>query len=377
MSRRVCINGRFLSQRRTGVQRYALETLFALDELVARDSAVHGWDFEVLAPPDAEQPALRRIAFRRVGRLRGNAWEQISLPLAARGAFLLSFGPTGPLLKRHQAVTIHDAAVHAVPQAFSFAFRTWYKLLLPVLVQRSPFVMTVSEFSKAEVVEHFAASAARTRVSGEGWQHLLRITPDPSILSRHGLTQGRYLLSVSSLTPHKNFGLVAEAARRLQNTDIQLVVAGGMDARVFGHIDLTTLNTLKCVGYVSDAELRALYENAAAFVFPSLYEGFGIPPLEAMASGCPVLAARAGAIPEVCGDAAWYFDPRDADELAKLLLAITQDETARQDLRERGLRRITQHSWEHAAREHLLALAGALETTSDAASQPNPLGRAA
>lgn len=359
MRKTVFINGRFLGQRLTGVQRYAHETLRALDGLVARGDAGAGVDFEVLAPPGVAPPELRAIGFRNVGKLRGNAWEQLSLPRAAKAGLLLSFGPTGPLVKSSQIVTIHDAAVHVVPQAFSWRFRAWYKVLLPVLVRRSVRVMTVSHFSRGEVARYFKADARSMRVSGEGWQHVLRIPSDPSVLSRHGLTNRRYVLVVGSLSPHKNLEVVARAAARLTGAPLHVVVAGAVNERVFGR-STPPGSVLKLLGYVSEGELRALYEHAAAFVHPSLYEGFGLPPLEAMALNCPVIASNAAAIPETCGDAALYFEPQRAEQLAQLIERVVSEPQLREALVERAKAQLARHGWEGAAARQLAVVREAL-----------------
>jgi glycosyltransferase involved in cell wall biosynthesis len=352
----VYINGRFLTQRTTGVQRYALETLLAIDALFAAGRGVPATKLVLLAPPGTRAPPLQTIAFRTVGPLSGNAWEQLSLPLATRGELLLSFSATGPLLKRSQIVTMHDAAVHVVPQAFSRNFRSWYKLLLPILARRTPHVMTVSEFSKHELVRYFGAREHRTHVTGEGWQHVTRHTSDASVLTELGLAPRSYALAVSSVTPHKNFAAIARAAARLEDSALSIVVAGSVDAAVFGRTDLAALRSVKLAGYVDDHKLRALYENAAVFIYPSLYEGFGIPPLEAMALGCPVLASSAAAIPETCGDAAWYFAPEDDKTLAELMTRLLHSEADRAALIEKGHRRIKDFSWEACAQRFIEVL---------------------
>lgn len=363
---RVFINGRFLGQRLTGVQRYALETLLALDRLVP-ELGNEAPSFRVLAPRRVEPPPLLNIGFERVGRLGGHAWEQLELPIAARSGWLLSFCPTGPLVKRRQTVTIHDAAVYAMPHAFSREFKAWYKLILPALAKRSPRVMTVSEFSRGELARYLGLDAARVRVSGEGWQHVKRLESDPSILARHGLTPGRYVLAVSSLTPQKNFQLLADALPLLRDSGFQVAVAGRLEARVFGTYDSSTLESLKLLGYVSDAELRSLYEHAGVFVYPSRYEGFGIPPLEAMALGCPVVASNAASLPEVCGDAALYFDPDDSGELANAIRRVMKEPETRRSLVERGRLRLRHHDWDNAARAHLALLAEVTGAASKAA----------
>jgi glycosyltransferase involved in cell wall biosynthesis len=357
----IFINGRFLTQRVTGVQRFARETLRALDLLLAAGRASSPFEFVVLAPRGTTAPVLRRIRFERVGPFSGHVWEQITLPQASRGGLLLGFGPTGPLVKRRQIVTIHDASVHVVPHAFSRAFRIWYKLALPILAQRSACVMTVSNFSRSEVIRHFGARAQAVFVSGEGWEHVLRVVPNPAVLRAHGLRPQEYVLAVSSVAPHKNFDVVARSLRHLTDCHLKVVVVGATSERVFGCRERSESTPLEFLGHVDDSSLRALYENAAAFIHPSFYEGFGIPPLEAMALGCPVIASNAAAIPEVCGAGAWYFDPEDEADLARQIRRIFSSPDEREKLRRLARQQLQKHSWEACARVFL----DRLETAAD------------
>jgi glycosyltransferase involved in cell wall biosynthesis len=360
MTQRVYINGRFLAQRTTGVQRYAIETLYALDELLAADPALRAQvRFVVLVPPGASHPAapaLRHIQIETVGRLGGHAWEQLVLPWRARRSPLLGFGPTGPVVKRDQIITVHDAALFAMPEAFDWKFRAWSKLLLAILARRVSSIMTVSEFSARELARHLPGRAA-LRKSAEGWQHVHREPADAAILDKHGLASGRYFLGVSSLDPRKNFQLLVEAAGQLDAAGHRVVIVGGTNAAVFGTSQLDHAGHVTLTGYVSDRELRALYEHATAFVFPSRYEGFGLPPLEALALGCPVLASNAASIPEVCGDAAQYFDPDDGKALVALMHRMTTLAPAeRQALIDRGRARAGTFGWDDSARANLAAV---------------------
>jgi glycosyltransferase involved in cell wall biosynthesis len=370
-ARTVFINGRFLSQRVTGVQRYAREVLAALDDLLTAAGSSFPLALEVLAPPGTPDPGLRSIGFRCVGPLRGNAWEQLTLPLATRGRLLYGFSATGPAAKLDQVITIHDAAVYSVPQAYNWRFRLWYKLLLGFLAQRVPRVVTVSQFSRAEIVRHFGCDPSKIRVTVEGWQHLARIAPDPSILPRHGLRPRRYVLAVSSPTPSKNFIQIARAVALLDAPDFDVVVAGARDRGVFGAAALPDAPFIKYVGYVSDAELRSLYEHAGVFVYPSLYEGFGIPVIEAMASHCPVIASNAASLPEVCGDAAVLVSPHDPAALAAAIVGVMASSAERERLAQNGALRLRHFSWEAAAKtvlDCMLECAGSLTPEAQAAS---------
>lgn len=359
---RVYINGRFLTQRISGVQRFAIEALHALDKIHSNSQTMGR--IVVVAPKGTPRPHLQSIDFECVGPFQGHIWEQLTLPRVTSRDWLVSFGPTGPISKRNQLVTIHDAAVYTVPESYSSRFRAFYKAVLPRLVKRTPYVMTVSEFSKDELVVHLGAERKRVVVCGEGWEHVLSFSQERSVLEKNGLVSGKYFLAVSSVTPHKNFGVIARALQHLSEDVYPVAVVGALDDSVFGAIDQSSLSRLKMLGYVSDAELRSLYEGAAAFIHPSLYEGFGLPPLEAMALGCPVIVSQAGALPEVCGDAALYFNPNDERELARLMGQIVQDPDKRAWHVEQGKARIALHSWQLCAQKYASLIAALLERRS-------------
>jgi glycosyltransferase involved in cell wall biosynthesis len=347
----VVINGRFLGQRVTGVQRYARETLACLDALVGQGAAAFA-RWQVAVPAGTASPGLAHIPVVTVGHRQGHAWEQMDLAWHARHALLLGFGFTGPALLRRQIITIHDGAVLRMPQAYRWTFRLWYRALVGWVARRAPLVLGVSAFAAAEAQACFHVPPARLRTTTEGWQHLQRIKADDTILGRHDLRHRPFVLAVSSATPNKNFAAIGTALARLGSDAPLCVVAGGTDGAIFAQAVAQSPRLLP-VGYVSDGELKALYEHAACFVFPSFYEGFGIPPLEAMASGCAVLASTAPAVREVCGDAALYFDPHQPAELAERLREFFADPALRARLVQRGRARAAHYSWEAGARLHL------------------------
>lgn len=348
---RVDINGRFLSQRVTGVQRYARETLRCLDELLGQQDGA-GIEWRLLLPPGTPAPVLRHVPVHTVGRLKGHAWEQLELPLHSAGRFLFSFGFTGPLLKRRQVITVHDAAVVRQPLSFKPLFRLLYSHLVRHVGQRAALVMAVSRFSCSEATVCFGIPAERLHLTTEGWQHLLRLQADESILDQHALRQRPFVLAVSSPTPNKNFGVMARALAQLGPQAPTCVVVGAADAAVFP-TDAPAGPGLLRVGYVSDGQLRALYQAATCFVFPSFYEGFGLPPLEAMASGCPVLCSTAPVLSEVCGDAALYFAPESPAELAECLRKVLGNPALRQRMAASGQQRAQQFSWQLGASMNL------------------------
>lgn len=350
----LAINGRFLGRRLTGVDRFALEVVRALDEqLAAGVPELAGIKVRLLLPPGCPMPpAFKQIKVEYVGRRGGQLWEQWDLPRAvAADELLLSLCNTAPLLRRKQVVVIHDAATEAVPQAFSTGFRLWYRVLMPLLGRRALRVATVSEFSRSELQRAYGISPHKIDVVVEGGEHIRREPAGSDALSRFGLSGRPYLLAVSSMAAHKNFRLVLEALSMMAEPPFDVVIAGGANAKVFGDAGKVDDERIHWLGYVSDGELAALYQQAWAFVFPSIYEGFGIPPLEAMQWGCPVVAARAASIPEVCGDAALYFDPRNAGELVAALQRLAADDRLRQHLSDEGRKRAALFSWPQAARQ--------------------------
>jgi glycosyltransferase involved in cell wall biosynthesis len=350
---RVVLNGRFLAQKGTGVQRYARETLLALDSLLGVSpenfsTPLASITLELCVPADAVPVSLRHIQVTVLPGLTGHAWEQLTLAWHAGRDLLVGFNYSGPILKRHQIITVHDATVAAMPCCFSWRYRAWHNGLLAMLKNRVASIMTVSEFSARELRARYGVRN-RIVVGREGWSHavshVVAQADDAAVLAKHGLSDGRYVLLVGSIKPNKNLEIVARALERAPQFPWPVAVAGAPDTRIFSNV-ADVSNRLRLLGFVSDVELGALYRHAAWFLFPSLYEGFGLPALEAMANGCPVLAAAAGSLPEVCADAALFFDPRDADALAGLLLDAQRNEALRSRVRARAAGRLSHYTWE-------------------------------
>lgn len=344
----IAINGRFLTQGMTGVQRFATEIVAAADALAVAGA----WPAaRVLHPAGARDAGLRAFRAEAVGSRSGQAWEQIDLPRSLRGDVLVNLGNTAPVLAgARQAVVIHDAGAFDTPESYSFAFRTWYRLLQKRLARGGARILTVSEFSRGRIAAALGIDAASIGVLPEGGEHVLRIPADGAVLAKHGLEPARYALVVGNPAAHKNLAALTAAADVLGRHGLVLAVAGAADPAVFRAGGGVAAEAARVLGRVSDAELRALYENTLCLIFPSRYEGFGLPPLEAMACGCPVIAAHAGAVPEVCGPAALWFDPSQPATLRDALARLIEEDGLREGMRRAGLDRAQDFTWDRAAR---------------------------
>lgn len=299
--KKIYINGRFLTQNITGVQRYAIEIVKVLDKYLSDNKLKDEYKFEIVCPKNVKQKLiLKNIKIKQIGKLKGHLWEQIELPFYVKGKFLFNFCNCAPLIKKNQIVTIHDIAVCDVPDAYSRFFRTWYKFMYRVLTSRLKKIFTVSEFSKKRMHEYFNIPLERIEVTYNGIEHMKNIKPDEKIFSKFSIEKNNYVLAVSSLNPSKNFKLILETAKILP--EINFVIAGGTNSNVFKKQGFEITSNVKFIGYVNDEELVALYKYASCFIYPSIYEGFGIPPLEAIYFNCPIILSDIEVFHEIYGN---------------------------------------------------------------------------
>ncbi|WP_312015534.1 glycosyltransferase family 1 protein [Bradyrhizobium manausense] len=354
------INGRFLSHKITGVERYAAEIVRAIDGLLAKDqlpAPLSAATWHLLAPPNASETiALERIKVRKIGRLSGHAWDQIDLARAAASGRLISLANSGPVLHSDQIVVIHDAQVFRRPDFFSWRYAAAHHSLGRLLARRAT-IATVSDFSRRELSEVLDLSASAIPVFPNSAEHFAATLPDFGVLDRLGIKPGRFFLSVGSVKKNKNISVAIRAAQLLERPDVPLVVVGDYNNKVFQTgLDADNAGVI-LAGRLSDGEIAALYARALAFVFPSLYEGFGVPPLEAMLFGCPVIASTAAAVKETCGEAAAYFDATDADALCRRMLERLEAGSLSDDERAKQQNRIAMFSWQKSAHALLQFLA--------------------
>jgi glycosyltransferase involved in cell wall biosynthesis len=320
------VNGRFLSRQVTGVERYAGEILRCLGEKP-----------RIVRPERALQGA------------GGHFWEQIILPgYVQPPECLWSPANTGPLRVTNQVLTLHDLSPLEHPEWFAPGFSLWYRLFIPILVRRVRIVVVSSVYMKKKIELHFALSPKRVSVA-PGGVDLNRFRPD--LIPPAGLP-ARYLLYVGTLQPRKNLPVLLWAWNQVshQFPDAWLLLAGGIDRNLSRIIFDMPLNRVEFLGYVQETNLAGLYAGAQAIVIPSLEEGFGLPVLEAMACGTPVIASNAGSLPEVIGDAGILFDLDRPAELASQLQNCLSNADLRHGLAEKGLRRVKDFSWEVSAK---------------------------
>jgi len=354
-------------ERMTGIARYAVELTRALRE------AEPSLDIVLINPyPESEHPWYREFETYPVPQLR-------TLPFAAtagnwalhRAALNLGLDvlhdPTGiapfliPTTTYQRLVTIHDAIPYVYPGTQPIATHIVFRTLLRLARYTASGVITVSKASAIDIEKYLRIPSEKIHVTSLG------MAPPPPLSETTGQCLERlqiqtpYFLYVGALHPRKNIKRVIEAfvTLRQQNESLHLVIVGppswGADDILREVLQSTQDGGIKFTGFVSDEELDALYREAIALVFPSLYEGFGLPPLEAMARGTPVITSNVSSLPEVVGDAALLVDPTSTAAIHTAMERVLKDHQLRQDLSMRGLERALHFSWENTAK-HTLAL---------------------
>lgn len=328
------INTRVLSSPLTGVQRYVLELQAKLKERlepIAPDKSMHG--------------------------MLGHAWEQLVLPAKLKEGLLFSPSNTGPLLVGKQVVTIHDITPLDHPEWLNPKFAAWYRFLIPRLVHRVRRVIAVSEFTKYKLCEATSIEPEKVIVIPNGIGRCFQLKSEEDVNQAKeatGISNIEYVLTVATIEPRKNLQRLLEAwcaiCQKLPQ-DVWLVVAGAKGQEsIFRDTSFNSLPPkVYMAGHVPDEHLPALYSGALFFAYVSLYEGFGLPPLEAMACGTPVLTSNVTSIPEVVGDAALMVDPYDVEAIASGIKRLVEDSQLRKELSQKGIARAKLFSWDKTA----------------------------
>ncbi|ENY5349815.1 glycosyltransferase family 1 protein [Klebsiella sp. CN_Kp088] len=338
----IYINGRFLTQQLTGVQRFAYELVLHLSHLRS--------DIIILVPNISsiqnEYPTKGLNIHELVGG-KGHYWEQVTLPLfmmRQKARLLVNLCNTGPAFYKNQIVSLHDISYVRYPSSFSKIFCIFYSSLAPFLLRNSKAVVTVSNFSKNEIIKYY----------NHRKDNIFVIPNAVSERFYEGATptndNAEYFLTVSSINHHKNIQRLIQVILK-SNLKIHLKIIGGT-TQVFRNVNININDPRICfLGHVSDDELAKLYKGAKAFIFPSLYEGFGIPPLEAQSCFCPVISSDRSAMKEVLHDSVIYFDPECNYQIIKAISLLNSDKELRGELIVKGWDNVRRFSWINSAKK--------------------------
>lgn len=347
--RGVAFNGKFLTARPTGVHRVAKCLLEHLD--VALDQPTcEGARWRVIAPRNADYPLqTSNIHTVRRSLLTWQLWEQLELPARLGADLLVNLCNMAPLADHRGITLIHDAHVFLTPTSSTPLFNAWYRFALPRIAAQAAQIVTVSEFSKAMLVQQGIAPTEKISVIYNGGDHLLKVAADPSRVRELGLEGRPYVLAAANTQHHKNIRLLFELFEKGDLGDVALVLVGPDGPETLAAAGLRLPASAILAGYVDDPQLRALYEHATCLAFPSLTEGFGLPPVEAMSLGCLTIASPAGALREVCQDGAIYASPTDPGEWRRAILQSLSDPELRRRQIAAGRARSKTFTWSTSA----------------------------
>jgi glycosyltransferase involved in cell wall biosynthesis len=346
------INARFAGMQVTGVQRSA-------HEIVSRLLSDNWTRYALVSPKFGVQRPPSSLPVEERGYIsQGHLWEQIELPRIVRSmtknAVLYSPMTSGPLAVSRQVMTVHDLFPIEHPEWFSRAFSSWYRWLLPRLLKRVAYILANSRYTRERILERY--KIAEEKVVLCHFAQNERFTPvSPERLARFRAEEGlpeRYLLYIGQLARRKNLATLIAAWKRTiaQSQGIKLVLAGSVAQKKVSstpNIGVQALDdpTIRMLGYFSDEQLPLLYGSAEAFVLPSLAEGFGLPVLEALACGTPVICSNTTAMPEVAGGAAYLVPAVEVEAWTEAIDSVVSDFTLRDRMSQAGLRRAAEFSW--------------------------------
>lgn len=333
------INGRFLCNDINGITRFSLE--------ICKQLKKKGLSFIIVIPNWLDYKNEEDFEIVKFGNLKSHLWEQINLFQFLKrkeDALLLNLSGLGSLFYKKQVITIHDLSFYANKKWFSKAYTLFYSFTTPIVARKAIKIITVSEFSKSEIVKYLNIEPSKIEVVYNGVSNDLRTSEN---YSNKPLIKGKYILAVSSIDPRKNLQRLIDAFCNLK-TDHKLVLVG----KSFKHFNIklsVKSDDVIFTGFVSDEDLKSLYKNCDFFIYPSLYEGFGIPPLEAMKNKCAVIVSKIPSLLEVCGDSALYVDPYDVKSIEDGMLKIIYDSDLKEALKVKGVKRVDLFNWNDSA----------------------------
>jgi len=345
---KLVVNALFLTQKITGVQRYAIEISKELKR-------IFNDKIKFVAPSNIIHHELAEyLDVEIIGNFTGFLWEQVDLKFYLsrnKNPLLLNMRNTAPLFHPKNIIVIHDLIFMKNKKWFSKKFPFIYRFFAPILLKKALKIITVSDFSKQDIIKTFNISPDKIKIVYNAVSKEFQEYPYENFENKYG----NYILTVASfLSPRKNLSNAIKAFNQLQSQDLKLVIVGAelkyfSDQKMLDEIKLN--KNIILTGYVNDKILANFYKNAKLLIFPSFYEGFGIPAIEAMSCGCPVIASNVTSLPEVCADAAYYVNPYLVDDMAGGMDKILNNIELRNELIQKGYQRQSEFSWENSARK--------------------------
>lgn len=339
VSASLIINGHFRQQQVTGVQRYALELIQEFDRMDV--------NYRYEEPPgNISSDTLRQL------------WMQLMMPLKLNQNSLL-WSPTniGPVYHKKQVVTLHDIADQLHPQWFSSKYVNWRKFILPRLIKNVEGIITVSEYSKQTIRNTYPEAGGKVKVIYNGVRtgHFYpRPANEAEAVKQKFTLEKPFIVTVGSLDPRKNIGGLIKAWNMLPShirAELDLVIAGGSADKFQFTLEENIDSSVRFLGYVDYGMLPALYTASDFFVYPSLFEGFGLPVLEAMACKTPVITSDTTSLAEIAGDSAYTVDPEKPEEIGTAIEKFYESEETRKRYVSKGYEKAKMFRWSNAAQE--------------------------
>lgn len=354
------LNGDFVGLKPTGVPRYAREVSLALDALIGENHPLtEGLSIDLVAPRAPDDLPLRHIPIRVVPEYSKprlpQLWVQLQLPRHAKGG-LVSFCNLAPITKKRHIVCIHDLHTWIRPESYGRGFRLAHRLILPLLGRRAHSITTVSSLSRDHLIEYGVAPAEKITVTYNGSDHAARWDADASRLE---IGHRPLVFCLGQNQHYKNMELVWRIAPALDALGLDVYMAGTISQDVLRSYGGEQPANLRLLGRIGDNDLAKAFRSALCFLFPSRIEGFGLPAIEAMSWGCPVIAANAPCLPEVLGEAALYAGPDDAAGWVETIDRLRSDPALQREMSVRGRMRAARFTWRGIAECYLRLMADA------------------
>ena len=308
MKNKFIINGKIFTKKYiSGVQRYTLEIMKELDKIIQKD------EIEICTPKSAKNiPNYKNFKIVKYSNLKEIPWEQIAFPyyLAKNKGVSINLGNVSPWINPG-IVCIHDVNCIKNPKNFQKRMVIWYRFLFKRAMKKGRKIITVSNFSKREMLDCYNVNPQKIAVINNSWEHFSKVNEDRKIFDKYPqLKEKEFFFSIGTLTKHKNLKWVLKVAKN--NPQYLFAISGFVNIKKFKEeLDLETPPNVIYLGYLSDEEVKAIYQKTKALLFPSLYEGFGLPPIEALSVGAKVVVADIEVMHETFEDTVIYINPYD------------------------------------------------------------------